>query len=362
MKYLFILGRNPKLSILEIKSFLKRTENVVVNEAIRGNGLLLELEKPLDAGTVDLLGGTLEIGIALCSLRDINRKEIYYGSENKFNYVLWDFSDETEKVSEYLKKRFHSERLKVTEKKFTGFVRGQEQDFARKPSSKLLDEEFFVFNDIFGKIVQKCNYKELERRDMGKPVRREDLSISPRLAKIMINLSEVKDNGSVLDAFCGIGVVLIEALNMGIKAVGVDRDNEAINGARKNLEWMKFPREKYRLMNNDSSKVVVGSVDVLVSEPDFGQTLKKIPEKREAENMTRKFENLMIDVLNNMKKSVSGKFVFTSPLIITGSERVGCDFSRIAGKTGLKIEEGFPVEEFREGQIVGRELIVLKKV
>jgi tRNA G10 N-methylase Trm11 len=361
MKYLFILGRNPKLSIAEIKSFLKRTENVVVNEAIRGNGLLLELEKTLDAGTVDLLGGTLAIGIVLCSLKEINRKELYFGSENKFNYVLWNFSDETEKVSEYLKKRFHSERLKTTEKRFTGFVRGQDRDFVSKPSSKLLNEEFFVFNDIFGKIIQKCDYKELERRDMEKPVRREDLSISPRLAKIMINLSEVKDNGSVLDAFCGIGVILIEALNMGIKAVGVDRDNEAINGARKNLEWMKFPREKYRLMNNDSSKVVVGSVDVLVSEPDFGQTLKKIPEKREAENMAREFENLMIDVLNNMKKSVSGKFVFTSPLIITGRERVGCDFSRIMSKTGLKIEEGFPIAEFREGQIVGREIVVMKR-
>jgi tRNA G10 N-methylase Trm11 len=360
MKYLFILGRNPELSRLEIKSYLKRTGNNVLDESFRKNGLLLELEKPLEAGAVDVLGGTMEIGIVLCNLKDINRKEIYYGSENKFNYVVWDFSDETETVSEYLKKRFHSERLKTTEKKFTGFVRGQDEDF-RKPSSNLITEGYFVFDNFFGRIIQRCDYKEIERRDMQKPVRREDLSISPRLAKVMINLSEVNENGTLLDAFCGIGVILIEALEMGIKSIGIDKDKDAIEGAKRNMGWFKFPNGSYRLMNNDSTRAVVGSVEVLVSEPDFGQTLKKTPEKREAEKMIRNFENLMIDVLKNMKKSVNGKFVFTCPFIDIGRERIGCDFVRISDKSGLKVEEGFPIKEFREGQIVGREIVVMKR-
>ncbi len=360
MKYLFILGRNVKLSVLEIKSFLRRTENLILTEELKENGLLLELEKPLDAGTVDLLGGTISIGIVMCNIKDLNRKEIYYGSDNKFNYVVWDFSDETEHVSEYLKRRFHSERLKTTEKKFTGFVRGQDEDF-RKPSSNLITEGYFVFDNFFGRIIQRCNYKEIERRDMQKPVRREDLSISPRLAKIMINLSEVSENGILLDAFCGIGSILIEAVNMDIKSIGIDKDKEAIEGARKNLEWFKIPKEKYKLINNDSSRTVVGSVDVLVSEPDFGETLKKNPGKKDAENMIKKFENLMIDVLKNMKKSVNGKFVFTCPFIDVGRERIGCDIVRISEKTGLKVEDGFPVKEFREGQVVGREIVVLKR-
>jgi tRNA G10 N-methylase Trm11 len=361
MKYLFILGRNLKLSIAEVKSFLKRTENAILNEEIRDNSLMLDLEKPLDAGTVDLLGGTISIGIVLCALRDINRKEIYYGTDNKFNYVLWDFSDETEKVSEYLKKRFRSEKLKVTEKGFTGFARGQEDDFVRKPSSNLVTEEFFVFNDVFGRIVQKCNYKDIERRDMEKPVRREELSISPRLAKIMINLSEVKEGGTLLDGFCGIGVVLIEAINMGIKSIGIDKDSEAIAGARKNLEWCRFARSSYTLLTDDSSRIKLGAIDALASEPDFGKTLRSTPNKREAEDMIKRFENLMIAVLNNLKKSVSGKFVFTTPFIDVGRERIGCDFLRISEKTGLKFEEGFPMQDFREGQIVGREIIVMKK-
>jgi tRNA G10 N-methylase Trm11 len=364
MKYLFILGRNLELSISEIKSFLKRTENAILEETIRGHGLLLELEKPLDAGSVDFLGGTLGIGIVLCKIKDIDKKQIYqiyYGSENNFNYLIWDFSENTEKVSEYLKRRFRSEKLKVTEKKFNDFIKTQNEGNIRNPSSNLISEEYFVFNDVFGRIIQKCNYKEIERRDMQKPVRREELSISPRLAKIMINLSEIKENEILLDAFCGIGVILIEALNMDIKAIGIDKNSEAINGAKKNLEWFKFPKEKYRLINNDSSKIIINPVNVLVSEPDFGKPLLKIPKEKEAKETIKQFENLMISVLNNLKLSIHGKFVFSTPLINLGNERIGCDFSRICAKTGLKLKDGFPIQEFREAQIVGREIVVMEK-
>jgi hypothetical protein len=134
-----------------------------------------------------------------------------------------------------------------------------------------------------------------------------------------------------------------------------------LKGLKKNIEWLKFSRDKCLLLNNDSSKIVMGSTDVLVSEPDFGATLKKMPGNREAESMIKQFENLIISVLNNLKKSVLGKFVFTAPSIMSEGERIGCDFSRICKKTGLKIEEGFPIQEFREGQIVGREIVVMKK-
>jgi tRNA G10 N-methylase Trm11 len=361
MIYLFILGRNPHLSVEEIKSFLKRTDNVIMNEKLRENGLLIELEKPLDAGSVDILGGVIAIGIVMCQLKDMNKRDIYMGTDNKFNYAIWNFSDRTAEVSEYLKVRFRSERLKVTEKKFSGFIKTQDENIVKKLSSNRINEEFFVFENLFGKIVQKCNYKELEKRDMEKPVRREDLSISPRLAKIMINLSEVKEDGTILDAFCGIGVILMESLSMGVKAIGIDRDDEAIEGARKNIAWLNVPRDKWVLMNNDSSKVVMGSVDALVSEPDFGETLRKTPDRKEAKKMIDKAENLIISVVNNLKKSVMGKMVLTLPFISTGRERVGCDTDRILSKTGLKMEEGFPIKEFREGQIVGREIIVLKK-
>ncbi|MFH1503133.1 MAG: hypothetical protein ABIE36_00555 [Candidatus Diapherotrites archaeon] len=361
MRYLFIFGRNPKLSIAEIKSFLKRTENTILEENIREKSLLLELENSLDAGTVDFLGGTISIGIVICELKEMDRKEIYLGESNKFNYILWDFSNKTREISDYLKSRFRKEKLKAVEKKLTGRMNLQEGGKTEIVSSNLIDEEYFVYENYFGKIIQRTDSKKIEKRDMEKPVRRESLSISPRLAKIMINLSEIKEEGKLVDAFCGIGVILIEALNQDLSVIGIDKDNEAINGAVKNIEWLKFPKENYQLINNDSSKVRISPVNTLVSEPDFGKILKKTPDKKEADRMISQFENLIIDVMNNMKKYVERRFVFTSPLIKIGNNRVGCNFEKISEKTGLKILPGFPIEEFREAQIVGRKIVVMEK-
>ena len=146
MKYLFILGRNPKLSVLEIKSFIKRTSNEILDEELRENGLLLDLETPLDAGTIDFLGGALSIGIVLGNIKDIDKKEIYFGTRNNFNYIIWDFSEETGEVSQYLKKRFRSEKFKATEKKLSGSIIDQEDNIIKKASSNLIDEEYFVFD------------------------------------------------------------------------------------------------------------------------------------------------------------------------------------------------------------------------
>ena len=361
MKYLFILGRNPGLSIAEIKAYLHKEDNDIIESSMRRNGFLADLENPLDAGTVDEFGGVISIGIVVCELKDIERKEIYLGEKNKINYALWNFSDKTQDISEYLKKRFRKEKLKAVEKKLTGRMSLQEGGEIENLVSNLIDEEYFVFENYFGKIIQKINFKEIEERDMKKPVRREALSISPRLAKIMINLSEVKEGETLTDGFCGIGVILQEALLKKIKVIGIDKDKDAINGAEKNLKWFGFSNSDFKLLKEDSSKIRIHEVKALVSEPDFGETLRKIPAKEKAGLMINNFENLIILVLNNMKKYVENRFVFSSPLIRIGKKRIGCDFQRISEKTGLKLISGFPIPEFRENQIVGREIAVMGK-
>ena len=50
-----------------------------------------------------------------------------------------------------------------------------------------------------------------------------------RLAKILINLSEVKDEEILLDPFCGIGVILEEALLQNINVIGIDKDKKAVD-------------------------------------------------------------------------------------------------------------------------------------
>jgi len=356
MKYLFILGRNAKLSLAELFAYFGK-EIISIKE--NKNAVLINLKNPLK-GNIDDLGGIISIGEVMCDIKEMESKMIYPGESNKLNYVVWDFSNRTGEVQEYLKKRFKEEKLKAIEKRFNGLIELQEGEPVPNLESKLINEEYFVFENYFGKIIQKCDYKEIEKRDMEKPFRREKLSISPRLAKIMVNLSEVKENETLVDSFCGIGVILQEALIQGIKVIGIDKDKDAIPGARKNLEWFGFKKSNYKLINSDSKRISISKADVLVSEPDLGPTIKKIPTNEKAKETLRNFESLMIDVLNNMKNQVKSKFVFTAPFIRIGKKRIGCDYERILRETGLKLAGGFPIPEFRENQIVGRHIFVLE--
>lgn len=361
MKCLFILGRNPELSILELKSVFEdfkfqRKENAVLAEVPM-------LEKNL----IEKLGGTIAIGEVLScgeNFESLDNKMLYNGTKNHMNYIIWNFTNETfyTKVKNYLKKRFREERLRATEKTISGEMELQSGEKVKYvPNRKLIDEQFFVFGECFGRIIYTCDYEEIEKRDMSKPIRRERLAISPRLAKIMINLSRVKKEETLLDPFCGVGVILQEALIQDINVVGVDKDIEAIHAAARNLRHLKVDRERFLLIASDSSKVKIDPVNVIVTEPYLGETLKKTQLHEKAKNTLRKYEGMMISVLNNLKKDVSGDVVFTGPYIkVSGKKRIGCNIDKITSYTGFKLEEG-PIPEFRKNQIVGREIFVLRR-
>lgn len=374
MEYFFVLGRNPELSLMEIFSYAKREGNSVLSCFQNKNSAIIEFSEPLQKNAINKLGGVISVGQVLCKgnlkeiLHQIEKQEIYFGKKNNFSYALLNFSDERsiEGISLYLKKRFRVEKLKASEKKARRDIILQDREKVSSVySGSLVDEQYFVFEKkeaiFFGRITEKCDYKEIEKRDMKKPVRREELSISSRLAKIMINLSEINQEGNLLDCFCGIGIILQESLLQNLKVIGIDKDINAINGARENLKWMNFSEEKYKLISGDSRKINIRQADVLVTEPDFGEILRKIPSSEKAKQMQEKFENLMISVLNNFKEKINGKIVFSAPLICLGKKRLGCDIQNILAKTNLKLAKGFPIQEFRASQIVGREIYVLEK-
>lgn len=364
MKYLFILGRNIELSIAEIFAYFEREENKILRYSVEKNSILIDFQREINKGIINDFGGVISIGKVFCSVdsKELEKQKIYTGTKNKINYVVWNFSETNSynTMSYYLKKFFKEQRVKAVEKNLNGSL--ELQDGTRlRIASGLIDEEYFVYENYFGKIIEKCDYKNLELKDMQKPVRRESLSISPRLAKIMINLSKAGKNESLLDPFCGIGVILVEALNKKINVVGVDKDESAIHGAMKNLNWFKFAKEDYNLIRGDSMKISVGKFNVIVTEPDLGVVLKKIPNKKQASLMIRDFEDLIISVIRNTKNSVYGRIVFSSPLINVGRERISCNAENIVSATGLKIANGFPIKEYRKDQIVGREIIVLER-
>jgi tRNA G10 N-methylase Trm11 len=366
VKYLFILGRNPELSTAEIHSYFQARKTNF--EVISGEDKLLLIDGDFDARkAIGSLGGSIAIGKILVSGEEeikeyINSKEIYFGEENKFSYTVHDFSSSDNlEIKDLIKNKFRGERLKAN-------LRNPE--LTPEKMNKLTN--YFIYEDDklhFGIMDEVYNTEEQEKRDMNKPVRREALAIPPRLAKILINLSQVKENQTLVDPFCGIGVILQEALVNGINVVGVDKDKKAIENCKKNIAWLSSKykiKSKYKIINNDSKTVRVGRIDGIACEPNLGKLLEKSPRKDEAMKTQEYFEGLVIQVLNNLARYLrpGGKIAFTAPSIRAQGERISCNIGRIMHRTGLKMAESeidFPIIEERDGQVVGREIYVLEQ-
>lgn len=374
MKYLFILGRNVELSVKEILYYFE-ARNIKINSySIVENGLLVDLDIKIKERDIDNFGGVISIGEVLAegkydSLdKKIDNILVYSEKNNKFNYVVWGFCDEEfyYGIGEYLRKRFKQEKLKSSEKPLTGKMEKQGGGDIYIVGSKI-NEQYFLFQEneefYFGKIKYEYDSVSQEKRDMGKPVRREELAISPRISKIMINLSGVKEGGIMLDPFCGVGVILYEGLLKGINVLGIDRDKNAVEGARINLSWGKFDSKDYNLFIGNSRNFKLGKkVDAIVCEPDFGDILRRVPTDAKAKESVLEFENLIVDVINNFKNDVNGKIVFSAPTIrLFSKKRKKCNIDSICERTGLRVLEGFPIDDYRKDQIVGRQIIVLER-
>jgi len=195
---------------------------------------------------------------------------------------------------------------------------------------------------------------------MGKPVRREALAISPRLSKILINLSGVKKGDLLLDPFCGVGGVLIEAILKGIRVYGVDKDGGAISSARKNFEWVEkeySPRIKYFLKNMDSGKISGVDFDGVATETPLGILLKKRVNDLEAKKIINKFESFIVIILSRLSqvKKKNARIAITFPVV--GRNHV--DVGKVCEKSGLEIVYG-PIEEKRPDQFISRDILVFK--
>jgi tRNA G10 N-methylase Trm11 len=371
MEYFFVLGRNPALSYAEVISYLKSHDISYSISSFENNFLIVSVKDDVKINVQDF-GGVLKIGKATLVKTDKDldgQIENYFALERKFNYsVIGNGNDEkVDYIEESLKQKFKKEKLKAQVKHSSDVIKTQDGDYFEFIKS---DVEFFFFEDnngsFFGLVDQSYSYKELKERDMQKPVRRESLAISPRLAKIMINLSQVRSGDVLLDPFCGIGVIVQEAVLKGINCIGGDIDKLTISGAKRNLDWLetKFKvlgESKFRV--GDSSAFPFVKIDGVATEPALGDVVRRKLNARDAPEYIRRFESLIIPVLRRMRelKTKDGKIVLTMPFIRDYSVSV----ERICGATGLRIynldeKVVMPIKESREGQFIGREIVVLE--
>src|SRR2546421_10230860 len=94
----------------------------------------------------------------------------------------------------------------------------------------LVGEEFFL-----GRVLHRVDRSRLEATKVANRPFSLPISLHPKFARALVNLARVPMAGTVLDPFCGTGGVLLEAAELGLRGVGIDREREMVVGTRKSL-------------------------------------------------------------------------------------------------------------------------------
>lgn len=100
------------------------------------------------------------------------------------------------------------------------------------------------------------------------------ISLHPRYARALINLTGVKRGGTVLDPFCGTGGLVIEAAEMGMRAIASDFDPEMVAGTRENMDFYCLALHDFETIDVGEIPSRFSEIDAIVCDPPYGRSTK----------------------------------------------------------------------------------------
>ncbi|MBS3117402.1 methyltransferase domain-containing protein [Candidatus Woesearchaeota archaeon] len=357
--YIFILGRDPHLSEKEIFSYLQaRTIPYEVKE--ESNTFLVLKIKGIPINHIaQALGGTIKIGEVIRNLEDLPTPTL-----RKLKFAISVHAGEEHDLLSELKSWFKKQGCISTLKK-------PKKERYLLPTEVIKHHllttglEIIIAKGNIARTVAVPNILEYAKRDK-KPYFDNKKVISIRLAKMLLNYAMLKKGDIFLDPFCGTGTILQEAALLGVRGVGVDKDAKTLEGARKNISWLKNiynPGVPIKLINHDARHVKLdASFDAVVTEPLLGPFLKtRIPNKQAQKvtaDLSSLYEKTMINILPKLKKG--GKVVIITPSFKT-SDGQSVKVSNLFAKLPLKKDPQSPLQYNQSRGRIGREIHIFTK-
>jgi tRNA G10 N-methylase Trm11 len=369
---LFISGKNWQLSLAELISYLQTNQTSFEIQYFTKEFFIIQTQQVLDPIIINQLGGTIKIGQVMLTLPSQQIKEAYVKhnklSEKKVIEAL-EKSDIVKEmaihaegkvffgVSVYFEKTQlkscagETQRLfgsaiknKLAEQgkkaRFMGFTNKSQGQLSHVEVLKkeLVEKKAEILlcigekNSWIATTIAVHNPFEFQKRDIYKPRQRKIFGMPPRLAKIMVNLSSCTENKTLLDAFCGVGTILQEALLTKAHVVGTDINSWCIKAAEDNLKWLtqeyEIHKAEYRVIQSDvnflSIKIGRETIECIVSEPDLGPALRQIPTTPYAKKIIDKLTPLFFRFIEESYKVLKpdGKLVVVTPYIVTRSKQI----------------------------------------
>jgi tRNA G10 N-methylase Trm11 len=400
MKYYFILGKNPVLSKAEIDAVLIKAEVRSMKAEIFGKVYFVQTSSELDSEWLNSqLGGTIKFGKVLDKMVKLEEFEdkffelVKFGAGKAFfGFSLYSLS--TAINPERFQKRLNAiamnikSRLKEEKDISSRYVVSKEPELSSVivAKNKLLKNGaeicFFFTNEdiIFGQTLAVQKFEEFGARDFSRPGR-DDVSgmLPPKLARMMINLAQVKSDATILDPFCGSGTILQEAIVLGHgNLIGSDNSDRAVRDSLNNLDWFEAKAEgrrtkfeagsmKVEVLKLDvkdlSTKFKANSIDAIITEPFLGSAMRGNETQAQIEKTIETLESLYLSAFVQFAKVLvkGGKVVMVFPIYNIRNTQSKLDILAQIEKLGFVKLNKEELVYYREKQFVRRSIVIFEK-
>lgn len=401
MKYLAILGRQPEISLAELEA-LGWTASPA--PCFLSHGTLSAQAPASSVGTlpqgspavhIDRLGGTLKLA------EELKEKPIEFLQKLPEGKITLGVSDYSVKASRKtatmealkLKKILvrHGRSVRVVENKdailstATSLHNGLSGRNERKVELIKTDNEWY-------KVIGIQDIDAYSKRDQVRPARDAKVGmLPPKLAQILINLcGPLKSGATILDPFCGTGVVLQEALLMGYRVYGTDISERMVEYSKKNLEWLlcehgdqrgacsSEPRNDGREREREQSnlfQIVAGDatsftwtqpIDAVACEGYLGRPMSQVPLEIKLKTEKQECKTIIMGFLKNLSTQIKSgtPVVMAIPAWLRENGNYSRleildEIERLGYNVNNKSREGLLYA--RAGQIVARDIIISRK-
>lgn len=377
MKFLFILGREPQLSLVEL-------------EALFSSDKVQRLAPNIALVTSDIEPNLARIGGSIKCARVLEEKltdYLFALPEGKITLGFSDYSAKANTKSTWklaMKHKSlltrHGRSVRLVPNKDSAII-SSATSHHNQLGSKTNHVEIIIYNDYIATSIGTQNITAYARRDQARPARDAFVGmLPPKLAQILINLAtEGQTGGTLLDPFCGTGVVLQEAMLDQYDVYGTDLSEKMINYSQRNLNWLVEKTPRLQKSNAPSFFVEEGDatkhqwkqakVNYVASEIYLGHPLSAPPAEIKLKSLKSDAKALLLAFLRNIEPQLAPGA--TLALAVPAWLRPNGNYSTLDildeiekldyNTTKYKYAASSDLLYYRENQIVARQIIVLRK-
>lgn len=401
----FILGRDPELSSAEIFSLLVKEKIEYKTDSSSREILVVSVPSLPDLKLLmKNLGGVIKIGKIIDTVgyeEDEGKFEKIISAQNllekyfpsnagkiHFGISIYLLSENNPYVAQLIRrqKEWHIQVKKNLQAAgySAGFVQIKERFLSSVSVAKngLLTSgaEIVMIGSskaiLVGRTEAVQEFSSFSFRDYYRPAKDKKSGIMPpKLARMMINLSEIKPDGMLLDPFCGSGTVIQEGIFLNIKNItGTDISDRAISDTMSNIDWLfthyrELDRKYFDLSIRKTDVrqldrfIQSNSLDAIVTEPLLGPPLKGRPDINSITNIFKLLKPLYLNAFAQFYRALKtgGSVVIIFPAFEAGGKIISMEINEDITNLGFIPVKINTQEPEKYSLIVGDKYSYLKR-